>query len=148
MRCFFVDSGPWCGRWGTLPSRALRRVAAASPPSIMLTRSLVSVCLGLLAANASAQSCAALPVLGTGAPGTSLTFDLNATDAGAFAVLAVGQTQGTTTIPMGPLGSLTLGLATPFIPIPLGMTNASGDISRTIAIPAGVTWGIDLFGQG
>ena len=114
----------------------------------MLTRSLVSVCLGLLAANASAQSCATLTVTGTGAPGTSLTFDLNATDAGAFAVLAVGQTQGTTTIPMGPLGSLTLGLASPFIPVPLGMTNASGDISRTIAIPAGVTWGVDLFGQG
>jgi hypothetical protein len=114
----------------------------------MLTKSIVSVCLGLLAANASAQACATLTVTGTGAPGTSLTFDLDGTDAGAFAILAVGQTQGTTTIPLGPLGSLTLGLATPFIPLPLGFTNATGDLSRTISIPTGVTWGIDLFGQG
>ena len=102
----------------------------------MLTKSIVSVCLGLLAANASAQ-CATLTVTGTGAPGTSLTFNVDGTAVHAFALLAVGETQGTTTIPLGQLGSLTLGLATPFIPLPLGFTNASG-----------VTWGIDLFGQG
>lgn len=113
----------------------------------MLTKSIVSVCLGLLAANASAQ-CATLTVTGTGAPGTSLTFNLDGTDVHAFAMLAVGETQGTTTIPLGQLGSLTLGLATPFIPLPLGFTNASGDISRSVNIPTGVTWGIDLFGQG
>lgn len=113
----------------------------------MLTKSIVSVCLGLLAANASAQ-CSTLTVTGTGAPGTSLTFDLNGTDVHAFALLAVGQTQGTTTIQLGPLGSLTLGLATPFIPLPLGFTNASGDISRSISIPSSATYGFDLFGQG
>ena len=113
----------------------------------MLTKSILTVCLGLFASHAAAQ-CATLTVTGTGAPGTSLTFDLNGTDVHAFAMLAVGQTQGTTTIPMGPLGSLTLGLATPFIPLPLGFTNASGDVSRSISIPSGVTWGVDLFGQG
>ena len=113
----------------------------------MLTKSIVSVCLGLLAANASAQ-CSTLAITGTGAPGTSLTFDLNGTDSHALALLAVGETQGTTTIQLGPLGSLTLGLATPFIPVPLGFTNTSGDISRTINIPSSATFGVDLFGQG
>ena len=113
----------------------------------MLIKSIATVCLGLLAANASAQ-CSTLTVTGTGAPGTSLTFDINGTDSHAFALLAVGQTQGTTTIQLGPLGSLTLGLATPFIPVPLGLTNTSGDISRTINIPSAATFGVDLFGQG
>ena len=114
----------------------------------MLTKSLLATCLGLLAANASAQSCATLSVSGTGAPGTTLTFNLDGQASGAFAFLAVGMTQGTTSIPFGPLGTLTLGLASPLLTLPLGPTNASGDASVSIAVPNGITLGLDLFGQG
>ena len=101
----------------------------------------------LLAGSLSAQACATLTVTGTGAPGTSVVLTIDGSAAGAFAALAIGDTAGTTTIPLGSLGSLTLGLAQPFIALPMGMTNANGDVSRTIQVPNG-TSGIDLFGQG
>ncbi|HZN40961.1 MAG TPA: hypothetical protein VFD82_19300 [Planctomycetota bacterium] len=114
----------------------------------MLTKSLIATCLGLLAATASAQSCATLTVAGTGAPGTSLTFNFDGQASGAFAFLAVGATQGTTSIPFGPLGTLTLGLDAPFLSLPLGMTNASGDVSLSVPVPNGFPASLDLFAQG
>ena len=114
----------------------------------MLTKTLVAACLGLFAANASAQSCATLTVAGTGAPGTTLTFNFDGQASGAFAFLAVGATQGTTSIPFGPLGTLTLGLDAPFLTLPLGMTNASGDASASIPVPNGFPLSLDLFAQG
>ena len=99
-----------------------------------------------LAAMASAQTCATLTVTGSGAPGTDLTFALNGA-ANSPALLAIGDTAGTTTFNFGPLGSLTLGLAQPFVPLPLGLTDASGNVSRTVSIPAGLP-AADLFGQG
>ena len=83
----------------------------------MLTRSIVLSCLGLLAANGSAQ-CATLTVTGTGAPGTSLQFHLDGQASGAFAFVAAAFTQGTTTISFGSLGSLTLGLDSQFLALP------------------------------
>lgn len=114
----------------------------------MLTKSLVAVCVGLLAATASAQSCATLTVSGTGAPGTTLQFNLDGQASGAFAFLAVGMTQGTTSIPLGPLGTLTLGLASPLLTLPLGMTNASGDASVSVPVPNGFPVSLDMFAQG
>jgi hypothetical protein len=114
----------------------------------MLTKSIVAACLGLLAANASAQTCATMTVAGTGAPGTSLTFNFDGQASGAFAFLAVGATQGTTSIPFGPLGTLTLGLDSPFLSLPLGMTDASGDVSVSIPVPNGFPASLDLFAQG
>lgn len=102
---------------------------------------------GLAAASLSAQ-CASLAVTGTGAPGTSLVFTIDGTAAGALAALAIGDTLGTTTIPLGALGSLTLGLAQPFVPVPMGTTDANGDASLTIAVPGATTLGVDLHGQG
>ncbi|HEU4419885.1 MAG TPA: hypothetical protein VFT55_13215 [Planctomycetota bacterium] len=114
----------------------------------MLAKTLVAACLGLLAANASAQSCATLTVAGTGAPGTTLTFDFDGQASGAFAFLAVGATQGTTSIPFGPFGTLTLGLASPFLSLPIGITNASGDVSLAVPVPNGFPASLDLFAQG
>jgi hypothetical protein len=101
----------------------------------------------LLAAAAQAQ-CSTLTATGTGAPGTSVTFALDGTDAHAFAFLVIGDTQGTTTINLGPIGTLTLGLAAPFAPLPIGLTDASGDISRAIPVPSAFPASLDLFAQG
>ena len=115
----------------------------------MLRQALLAASTARLASFASAQACAALSVTGTGAPGTDLVFTLDGSTAGAFAALAVGDTTGTTTLNFGSLGSLTLGLASPFIPLPLGMTDASGDITRTLHVPNVTSIpGVDLFGQG
>jgi hypothetical protein len=100
----------------------------------------------LAAANAAAQC--TLTVTGTGAPGTSLTFAVDGSTPSGFAFLAIGDTQGTTTVALGPLGTLTLGLAFPFGVVPMGPTDAQGDASLTIDIPAGVTGSADLFAQG
>lgn len=99
------------------------------------------------AAAATAQ-CAALSVTGSGAPGTAVTLTIDGTAAHAFAFVAIGDTQGTTSIPLGPLGTLDLGLAFPFIPVPVGLTDAAGDASLTINVPTQFTGSLDLFGQG
>ena len=109
-------------------------------------RLLYSLLFAAVAATASAQTCATLTATGTGAPGTDLTFALEG-GANAFAFLALGDTAGTTTINLGQLGSLTLDLAQPFVPMPLGLTDANGDISRTFNIPAGLP-ATDLLVQG
>jgi hypothetical protein len=102
------------------------------------------LCSVLLAAAATAQ-CGTLTATG-GAPGSTLDLALHG-DANAFAIIAFGQTAGTTTINIGTIATLTLDLAMPFAPVPIGMTNASGDASRSIRIPATLP-GQDLLLQG
>ncbi|HEX6810140.1 MAG TPA: hypothetical protein VF384_00830 [Planctomycetota bacterium] len=93
-------------------------------------------------------SCADLAVGGTGAPGTNLTFSLTGADPNAFAWLVIGAVPGTTVINIGPLGTLTLGLVDPFIPHPIGQTDASGDASGSIFVPPGLPFSLDLLAQG
>lgn len=112
----------------------------------MFSKLLVASTLLGLVAQASAQC--SLSVTGSGAPGSTLAFALDGSTAGAFCFLAIGETQGTTTINLGPLGTLTLGLAFPFAPVPIGVANAQGDVSFSLNVPSGLTTGIDLFGQG
>jgi hypothetical protein len=111
----------------------------------MLQNLLLASSLLLLTTTAAAQC--SLAVTGSGAPGTALTFAIDGTGSG-FAFLAIGETQGTTTIPLGSLGTLTLGLDLPFVPLPIGFLDAQGDRSLAVNIPAGVTSGLDLFAQG
>lgn len=104
--------------------------------------------LASLVAAASAQ-CSTLSVTGSGAPGTTLQVALDGNSPNAIAWLVLGETQGTTAINLGPLGTLTLGLAAPFTPAPMGMTNLQGDASLTINVPTTLpTTGLDLFAQG
>lgn len=96
----------------------------------------------LLAATASAQTCCNLSVTGT----STLTVSLTGAPPLSFALLALGGTAGTTVIsyyltppwqvPGGSLATLNLGLAMPFVPVPMGMTNPQGSASVTIRIPA------------
>lgn len=95
----------------------------------------------------SAQTCSTLTASGTGAPGTSVTCALDGTANNAFAYLLVGSTTGSTTLNFGPLGTLVLGLAQPFIPVPMGRTDANGDVSLAINVPAAPMQGIDLHAQ-
>jgi hypothetical protein len=115
----------------------------------MRRQSLIALSLLSLVATGSAQTCATLTVTGSGAPGSTLEFQLPNPTADAFAFLAIGGTEGTTTLDFGPLGSLTLGLDQPFAPVPLGLTDASGSASLSIAIPANAAFPqADLFAQG
>jgi hypothetical protein len=105
----------------------------------------------LLAASfavAAPAQCATLTVTGTGAPGTSLTLTIDGTAANQFAFLAVGQTQGSSTLPLGPFGTLTLGLAQPWAPVPVGQTDASGNAAIIVTVPPMVPSTLALFGQG
>lgn len=111
----------------------------------MLQNLLLASSLLVLATTGAAQC--SLAVVGSGAPGGSLTFAIDGTGSG-LAFLAIGETQGTTTIAFGSLGTLTLGLDLPFVPLPIGFLDAQGDRSITVAIPAALTTGIDLFAQG
>ncbi len=44
---------------------------------------------------------------------------------------------------------LTLGLAAPFTPAPIGLTNLQGDVSMTIQVPNNLpVGGVDLFAPG
>ncbi|HEB52365.1 MAG TPA: hypothetical protein ENI87_03815 [bacterium] len=53
--------------------------------------------------------------------------------------MLVGQTTGTTPISIGNLGSVTLGLAMPFVPAPAGLSDMNGDASLTFTVPSVVT---------
>ena len=99
-----------------------------------------------LTGAAAAQSCGTLAITGTGAAGTSLTFAVTGTTARGFVTLAIAEHTGTTAVDLGPL-HLSLGLASPIFPAPMGRADANGDLSRTINVPAGITNQIALQGQ-
>ena len=93
------------------------------------------LCLGV--ATVDAQSCSTLAITGTGAPGTTLNIALTGADPNTIAFVAVGLDTGTTSIKPGRLGTLTLGLATPFALAPIGMTDANGDLKLSLNTPQG-----------
>ena len=101
--------------------------------------------LSLALATAASAQCGTLSIAGTGAPGTTLTVSLHGSPT-AIAFLVVGDTAGTTSIPLGTT-TLDLGIAMPFIPFGLGITNASGDVSQAFTIPSGIPTHTAL-GQG
>lgn len=108
-------------------------------------RTLLVASVLSLASFASAQ-CGTLAVQGTGAAGTTLTVSVSGTTAGGMVALVVGPTAGTTAINVGPL-NLTLGLAQPFFPLPLGTADATGNVSVSFAIPSQVTQQVALNAQ-
>jgi hypothetical protein len=115
----------------------------------VLKSSLLSIALtAVLASPAVAQSCSKLAVEGTGKPGTDLTFKLSGGAAKAPAVLFVATETGKTTIKLGTLGTLELGLAMPVIPVPMPVTDASGASTLVIPIPKAKIPEIALHGQG
>jgi hypothetical protein len=110
-------------------------------------RSLFLATALLLAGVSQAQSCGTLAITGSGAAGTQLTVALTGATANGYALLAVAENTGTTTIQLPMNGSLTLGLATPIIPLPLARTDANGDGSITFTVPSRLTTATNLNGQ-
>jgi len=110
-------------------------------------RSLFLATALLLAGVSQAQSCGTLAVTGSGAHGTQLTIAVTGATANSFAILAVAENTGTTTINLPMSGTLTLGLASPIIPLPLGRTDASGNASVSFNVPARLTTAHNVNGQ-
>lgn len=107
-----------------------------------------ALCAAFSATDLAAQACSTLATAGTGKAGTTLTITLSGADKNAFALLALGQTAGSTTFDFGPLGSVTFGLAQPFGLFPLGQTDATGKATLAIQIPTSATTAVNLKGQG
>jgi hypothetical protein len=108
-------------------------------------RTLFLASILALAGTATAQ-CGTLAFTGAGTAGTTLTVDVTGTTAGGLVIAMVGETTGSTTLNLGPL-SLTLGLDTPFFPVPLGRADSSGAISRSFNVPSQLTTAIPLNAQ-
>ena len=109
-------------------------------------RTLIAIVSALtLVSLAPAQDCATLSISQTnGDVSIELTTDGSEQ---ALGIIALGMTEGNTSIDFGPLGSLELGLAMPFVPLPIGFTDMTGDVSRAFTVPPGLP-ALDLFAQG
>jgi hypothetical protein len=104
----------------------------------------LSIAALLALASFVPAQCGTLAVTG-GAPSTNLQIGVSGATANSIAILAVGATLGSTTVPL-PGGNLVLGLASPFLPVPLGMVDASGAVSLSVPVPANIPQ-INLHGQ-
>ena len=91
--------------------------------------------------------CSSLTVGGSGQPSTTLTFDLTGAAAQAPAILLIGVLEGTTVMQFGVLGTLSLGLAHPYAPSMMGLTDPTGAASLSINVPPGHLPQMTLFAQ-
>ena len=90
-----------------------------------------------LAATVSAQvTTSSLTVTGTINVGQTVTAAVTGAVPNAISFLGAGPTLGTTTFNLGPLTTFSVGLAQPFIILPMGMTDASGNVSLSASVPA------------
>jgi hypothetical protein len=110
-------------------------------------RSILFAAALVLGGLASAQSCGTLAVTGTGAPGTTLDIGLTGATANSLVLVFVGENTGSTPIRLGMGTTLTIGLARPFVPVPLGRTDGNGDLSRTFTVPTRIPQQFSLNGQ-
>ena len=111
-------------------------------------RKLLSFAFAALLAAPAAAQCSKLTVDGTGKAGTTLKFTLSGAAKRKPAVLFFALKTGKTTIKVGPLGTLELGLASPVIPLFMRMTDAKGTATTSIRVPNGAKTAISLHGQG
>lgn len=91
---------------------------------------------------------ATLDVFGNGAAGTNLTLLITGTNANQFAFLLLGNAAGSSSLQLGPFGTLNFGLAQPWVPYYLGQTDAIGQAAVTVAIPLSLSASTALAGQG
>ncbi|MFT4843846.1 MAG: hypothetical protein ACJA0V_002169 [Planctomycetota bacterium] len=98
----------------------------------MLRKLLLAMTVAALGAGLSAQCATTSAANNAG----TVTLDVDGTAPMAFAFFAVGDTLGTTAINLGSFGTLTLGLAAPFVPAVAGLTDINGDASLSFSVPA------------
>lgn len=103
---------------------------------------LRSVAAALVLGAAATAQCGTLSITQSAA---GLAVSLSATPM-SIAVLAIGETAGTTSIPIGTT-TLELGLLMPFSPFPLGFTDATGSAGGLIRVPPNLPL-TNLFAQG
>ncbi|MBK9387818.1 MAG: hypothetical protein IPN34_23625 [Planctomycetes bacterium] len=88
-----------------------------------------------LSSFASAQSCSDLSISGSGASGGTVTVGVSGAPVNAPTFLFIGQQTGSTSIAVGPFGTLDLGLAAPFGVFAFGSTDLTGNLSLSVQIP-------------
>ncbi|MHC4079617.1 MAG: hypothetical protein ACYST0_14395 [Planctomycetota bacterium] len=91
--------------------------------------------------------CSKLEVKGSGDPGTKLTISLSGAAKKAKAWVMVGVKEGNTSIKIGPLGTLNLGLGGHLVPMPIGHTDGRGHEAIEIRVPNGLPR-VTVFLQG
>ncbi len=91
--------------------------------------------------------CSSLAVLGSGLPGSMVTFELTGGTPFASTYLLVSGAQGVFELSVAPLGFVTLGVLPPWIPLPLGITDANGDATLSVQLPASPLAPIRLYAQ-
>jgi hypothetical protein len=80
--------------------------------------------------------CSLLAITGSINAGQTVTVDVSGAPANSIVFIAVGDA-GSTTIPL-PGASLTLGLAEPFVLLPIGAADAGGHVALSVSIPVDI----------
>ncbi len=93
----------------------------------MLRSAIAALVLGV----AATAQCSTLTATTSSA---GLTLALTGASPMSIAIAVIGETAGTTSIPVGTT-TLDLGLAMPFTPFPIGFTGPTGDASTLLRIP-------------
>src|SRR5262245_27754319 len=94
------------------------------------------LCLTTVCGLALGQ-CSTLTVTGSLNPGETVTIAVTGATADSLTFLVAGLSAGTTTIPL-PGTPLVLDVAEPLIIVPFAVTDANGDASLSIPIPADI----------
>jgi hypothetical protein len=98
--------------------------------------SLALIAVLAISASASAQ-CSTLAITGTVNAGQTVTVDVSGAPADSIVFIAIGDA-GATSIPLPGGSTLSLGVAQPFILLPLGVADASGHVALSASIPANI----------
>ncbi len=102
----------------------------------------------VLGGTALRAQCATLDSTGNGAAGTNLTLAITGADVDQFAFLLLGTSAGSSSLQLGPFGTLNFGLAQPWFPYYIGQTNPAGAAAVTIPIPLSLPVSTTMAGQG
>lgn len=109
-------------------------------------RTLLAAVPFVVASLLPAQGCGSLAIQG-GAAGSQLSVSFSGAVAGNLAVLVVGEQAGASQVALPLGGSLLLGVAEPFFPLPLGVVDASGAASLQLQVPASLPAQISVQAQ-
>jgi len=106
---------------------------------------LTFVTAGLLAGFLQAQTTCSTLTIQQGDNHSPITFRIQG-DPDALVGLVIGFDTGSTTVPLGSLGTLQLGIASPYDVQYIGMTNGGGILTYVRPVPANLP-GTDLVAQ-
>jgi hypothetical protein len=93
-----------------------------------------ALCAIAVIAAPTLSQCSTLTVSGTLNPGETITISVTGATPDSATLLVAGHA-GSTTIQL-PGDDLLLGVDVPFVVVPLGMTDASGDVTFMASVPA------------